>query len=342
MIFEQLDKLSKINAVSSDETSVVEYIKNEINGLCEYYEDNLGNLICYKKGKQKPDKKIMVTATMDEVGFIVNGITNDGLLKFTAIGNVDERVVLGRSVNIYSKNIIGVIGTKAIHQQTEEERNKTVDIADMFIDIGVDSKEKASQLVSLGDLICFCTNPFKMGKSNFKGKAMDSRSSILIAIDLIKKELEYDCYIVFGAQSKLGQRGLQVATQSIKPDIAVVLDTTISADISFVSKDNKICTLGKGVVLGLMDKNTISSKRLYELVKDISSKNDIPVQYKTKTMGSISLADINKLAGGVETIFLGIPCRNPNSAVSIVNIEDMNSVSDLLYLLINNESLIKK
>lgn len=339
-MFEQLEKLSKLNAVSSDETSVVEYIKSQINGLCEYYQDNLGNLICYKKGKLKSDKKIMITSTMDEVGFIITGVTDDGLIKFTSIGNVDERVVLGRSVNIYGSNKIGVIGTKAIHQQTEEERNKTVDIADMFIDIGVDSKEKALEIINIGDLISFSSNPFKMGEHNFKGKAMDSRSSILIAMDILKSDIAYDCYVVFGVQSKVGQRGLQVATQHIKPDIAIVLDTTISADLSFVSSDNKICALGKGVVLGLMDKNTIQSRRLYEIVKEIALKNDILIQYKSKTMGSICLADINKLAGGVETIFLGIPCRNPHSAVSTVNMNDIKNTSNLLNKLLNEKLLI--
>ena len=150
-----LEKLCNANGISGDEDRVRDIIISEIkNSGAEYTVDNMGNLLVFKKGKNTPNKRLLISAHMDEVGFIVTNITSEGYIKFDEVGGIDRRVILGKSV-VINNSVNGVVTAAPMHLLTSEQRDSIPKLDNMFIDIGAESKEEAEKYVSLGDSINF-------------------------------------------------------------------------------------------------------------------------------------------------------------------------------------------
>lgn len=326
-MLEMIKKLSLLDGTSGDETIVREFIEAQITAD-NVTVDNLGNLIVFKKGKKTPSKKLMICAHTDEVGFMVSNITSEGYLKFGAVGGIDPRVVLGRQVRFHN-GTIGVIGTKAVHQQSEDERDTAPKIDAMFIDIGASSKEDAEKYVSLGDCACFVSEYFEFGDGFVKGKALDDRVGCAVMLDMLKTEQEYDCYYVFTVQEEIGTRGAKAAAFSVNPDIAIVLETTTACDISGVEGEKKVCTLGDGVVVSYMDRATIYDKELYKTAFDVAKENGIKCQTKTLIAGGNDSGAIHVSSGGVRTIAMSLPCRYLHSPSCVIKKDDLFATRQL-------------
>ena len=158
-MYELLEKLCSIGGVSGREDKVREFTISEIDGFADWRVDPLGNLIVHKKGKSPAKNKVMFDAHMDEVGMIVTYITDEGMLKFSAVGGVDPRVYLGRSVKVGDKEISGVVGLKPIHMLSKEEELDMPKADEMYIDIGAELADEAREYVSLGDTCLLYTSP---------------------------------------------------------------------------------------------------------------------------------------------------------------------------------------
>ncbi len=332
-MFDELKMLCELDGASGDEGRVREYIKANITAD-EIITDNLGNLLVFKKGKKAPKNKLMIAAHMDEVGFMVTDITAEGFLRFGAVGGVDPRVVLGRGVR-FADGTLGVIGTKATHQQSAEERKKAPDFEDMYIDIGAISKEAAEQLVERGSYACFDSDFFAFGDGFVKGKAIDDRAGCLIMMDMINSELEYDTWFVFTVQEEVGTRGAKAAAFSIAPDIALVLETTTACDFAGVGGDKRVCQLGKGCVVSYMDRATVYDRELYRLAFDTAKSNDIAVQTKSLVAGGNDSGAIHTSVGGVRTCTLSVPCRYLHSPSCVIKESDYEAVKHLAAEMLN-------
>lgn len=332
-IFEQLSLLSSLDGISGDEDLVRRAIITEIQSHCHYQVDNMGNLICFKKGVVIPSKRLMICAHMDEVGMIVTGITEDGLLRFTSVGGIDQRVVLGRSVRLYRAGINGVIGTKAVHMSSASERETAVKMDDMYIDIGASSKAQAQQVIRLGDSVAFIGEYGELGNGYIKGKALDDRVGCAIMIEMIRSKIKYDTYFVFTTQEETGLRGARTAAYTVSPDVAIVLETTTAADLTGVPAQKQVCTLGKGAVVGFMDRSTIYDKELFQLAFSLAEKNHIPCQTKSMVAGGNDAGAIHTSRGGVKTIAVSVPTRYLHSPYCVVKKEDVESVAKLAGLL---------
>ncbi|MDE6723404.1 MAG: M42 family peptidase, partial [Eubacterium sp.] len=200
-----LKELCLLNGTSGDEDRIRDYIIDAIKEYCEYSVDALGSILAFKKGKKTPSKKVMLSAHMDEVGFIVTHITDDGYLKFNPVGGIDPRVVIDRVVQIGT--IKGVIGAKAVHLLSDEEKKTAPNFSKLYIDIGASSKEEAEKYVSLGDFAYFSSDYNEFGNGFIKSKALDDRIGCMLMIELIKSDLEYDTYFCFNVQEEVGLRG---------------------------------------------------------------------------------------------------------------------------------------
>lgn len=324
-----LKELCTINGVSGHEDKVRDYIILKIKDYCEYSVDNMGNLICFKKGKNKPKNKVMLSAHMDEVGFVVSFINKDGTLKISTVGGVDARVVFGRQVLVGEKEIVGVIGAKALHNLTSEEKETAIKIENMYVDIGAKSKEEAENLVSLGEPIHFKSDFIEFGEGFIKSKAIDDRAGCSVLIDMIKSELEYDTYFTFVTQEEIGLRGAKTAAFSVDPDIAIVFEVTTAADIPDASGEKRVCELNKGAVVSFMDHSTIYNKELYNLAFETAKQNNILCQTKTMVAGGNDSGAIHISRGGVKTIAISVPCRYLHSPSCVINKSDFKAVSDL-------------
>ena len=323
----RLRDICSLKGSSGDESQIREYILNNIH-FDEYFVDNLGNLIVFKKGKHTPKNKIMYAAHMDEVGFMITDIEESGFLRFGAVGGINPEVVIGRRVRLES-GAYGVIGTRAIHQQTADERKNFPDIDSLYIDIGASSAEEAERFATRGSYAYFDTDFFEFGDGYVKGKALDDRAGCIALMDMINGELEYDAWYVFTVQEEIGTRGAKAAVETVKPDIAFVLETTTACDIAGVSGARKVCELGKGAVVSYMDRGTIYDRELYKLAFETANKHNIPVQTKTLIAGGNDSGAIHIGNGGVRTCAISVPCRYLHSPSCVFKLSDFEAVKIL-------------
>lgn len=323
-----LKDLCLLNGTSGDEKNVRDFIINEIKDYCDYKVDNLGSIIAFKKGKFVPNKTIMLAAHMDEVGFIITYITNEGYLKFSPVGGIDSRVVIDRIVKI--NDIKGVIGAKAVHLLNADQRKKVVSFDDLYIDIGASSKEEALKYVSLGDLAYFESDYLEFGDDFIKAKALDDRIGCNLLIDLIKSDLLYDTYFCFNVQEEVGLRGSTCTSFDVQSDISIILESTTAADFCDVQGENKCCILGNGPVVSYMDNRTIYDKELYNLAFEVAKNNNIAIQTKTTVAGGNDAGAIQTSARGSKVLAISLPCRYIHSASSVVKKSDIEETKKLL------------
>lgn len=322
-----LKELCLLNGTSGREKAVREYIISKIPAECKYTVDALGNIIVEKSGKNRASKKVMLSAHMDEVGFIINYITDDGFLKFTNVGGIDERSVFGRSVGV--SGIHGVIGAKAFHHLSSDERNKVPKCEDMYIDIGASTKAEAEKYVSLGDCAYFESDYLEFGEGYIKSKALDDRVGCKILLDILSKEQPYDLTVCFVTQEEIGTRGSAVAAFNVSPDYAIVLECTTASDIPDVPEHKKVCKLGEGAVVSFMDRGTVYDEELYKKAFVLAEEKGIKCQTKTVVAGGNDAAAIHKSGKGVRTVAISVPTRYIHSPSGVAKKEDIEAVEML-------------
>lgn len=315
-------ELCNLPAPSGFEDAVRDYIRERVSAD-EIYTDSMGNLICHKKGK---GKKVMVCAHMDEVGFIITEITDKGFLKFSALGGVETAVICSKKVLIGKNKVPGIISAKAIHLQRRSEELVPLKYRDLCIDIGAKDKDRAKELVSLGDFAVFDGEYTEFGENLVKSKALDDRAGCAVLLELMKEDYDNDMYFVFTVQEEVGVRGATIATSRIKPDIALVLEGTTCSDVHGSKPHNQVTNLGGGAVMTAMDGAAISDKKYFDYIKKTAEEHNIPLQIKRTTRGGTDAGAIQRSGIGVKTAVLAVPCRYLHSPVSVAHKDDIESV----------------
>ena len=328
-----LKDLCLLNGTSGREDAVRNYIIEKIKDKCEYSVDALGSVIAFKKGKKAPDKKVLVAAHTDEVGFIITDITDDGYLRFAPVGGIDAAVVLGRRVDI--NGIKGVVGAKAVHLLSDDEKKNEPAFDKLAIDIGAADKAEAEKAVSLGDCAYFASDYCEFGDGFIKSKALDDRIGCMLMIELINSDLEYDTYFCFNVQEEVGLRGSGCSAYAVKPDVAVILESTTAADIDDVTGGDKCCVLGTGPVVSFMDSRTIYDKQIFDLAFEVAKENNIKIQTKTKIAGGNDAGAIQKSGAGCRVAAVSLPCRYIHSGSSVVKIGDIEETRRFLPLFLS-------
>lgn len=337
-----LRRLCEASGISGNENEVRNIILDEIRNLATNIEvDALGNIIAFKKGKKKPKQKLMICAHMDEVGFVVTDITDDGLLKFETVGGISNSAIVAKSVTVGKNKIRGVIGTKPIHLVKESERNEPIKASDMYIDIGATNKEDAEKYIRYCDEVCF-NSAFKYGDGIVKSKALDDRIGCAILIELMKKELAFDIYFAFTTQEEIGLRGSKVCTYNIEPDSAIVVEATTAADVFNVGKTEQVCKLHGGAVVSFMDKRTIYDKSYFDLACRVAESEKINYQIKRAVAGGNDAGSIQVSKTGVKTLALSVPCRYIHTSMSIAAEDDINSVYKLVLKIAEKIAFMKE
>ena len=328
-MIELIKKLSYTNGVSGDEGNVASLIINEIKNHCEYKIDALGNLIAFKKGINPAKNTVMVCAHMDEVGFIITNITDKGYLKFANVGGICGGALFGKRVVVGEKKIYGVIGSKPVHFLKKDQETKFPETDSLYIDIGAKNKEEAEKFVSIGDTATFDSDFVEFGDGFIKGKALDDRAGCAVMVKMIQSQLLYDTYFVFTTQEEVGARGATVATFSVNPDFAIVLEATTAADIAGVDKDDEVCKLKSGPVISFMDRGTVYDRELYASTLKIAESNGIKAQPKTKVAGGNDSQVVHKSRSGVGTVSMSMPCRYLHSASCVLDKSDIFATYEL-------------
>ncbi len=317
-----LKELCNINGTSGREDRVREYIISRL-GENEYFVDALGNLIVYVKGEKRAKNKVMVSAHMDEVGFIATYITDSGLIKFDTVGGILPAVMSGRKI-VFENGTAGVIGSKPVHLSSEDEKNTLLSEDKLYIDIGARDKADAMQYVCPGDTAVFMPD-FVFAGDKLISKALDDRAGCAIMLKMIEEGLLYDAVFLFSVQEEVGARGAAAASHRILPDYSVVLESTTAADISGVCDEKRVCVQGDGAVLSFMDNSTLYDKKVFDKALSIAKERGIKAQVKTAVAGGNDSGSIHKSGNGVRCTAISAPCRYIHSQSNLLDINDINA-----------------
>ncbi len=334
-IYERYQDMAALRGISGCEDQVREYILGAVEGFCESTEtDPMGNLIVHKKGLHPAAHKVLLSAHMDEVGFIITYIEDSGMLRFSAVGGILPPVTAGRMVEVGPNRIPGVIGCKPIHVLTPEEKEKYTPLSEMLIDIGASSKEEAAKMVTPGDQATFMGSCTDLGEDCFCGRAADDRAGCAMLIELIRCPLPYDCTFVFSVQEETGCAGAKAAAFSQRPEIAIAVECTSASDLAGVPGHKTICALNKGPVISFMDKGTIYDRQLYRDACAAADKAGIPWQTKELVAGGNESRSYQAGAAGAKVLAVSTPTRYIHSASCVASKKDLEDGAKLLEVLI--------
>lgn len=334
--FQMLKQLSEADGISGCEREVSRVVNRYFREYAdEIMYDNLGSIIGLKKGNED-GPKIMIAGHMDEVGFLVRHIDENGYIRILPVGGWWGHVLPSQEMRITTstgKKIYGVVGSRAPHGMPSEEKEKVIKPIDLFIDIGVENREEAEELgIQIGDMITPNTECRIMNNSNYiVGKAWDDRIGVAVAIDVLRhlQSTEHDAnvYAVGTVQEEVGLRGARTATQVINPDIGIALDVTTAKDTPMDKGD---IGLGRGVILSILDATALAHRGLLNEFEHICEDLNLDINYDAMTVGGTDAGNIHKTFSGVITMTLSIPTRYMHSPRLLIHQRDYIETVEVL------------
>ena len=336
-----LRRLSLSIGPSGCEDEVREVIKAELAKLpCTYKVDRLGNVIARMTFGQSEERlRLMVSAHMDEVGFMVTEVLEDGYLRVGSLGGMDPSVLAGRKVVFVGEEgpVRGVLCSKAIHHKTQEERKKTEKLEKLYVDIGASDRDEAERLCPVGAFGTFDSEFYTFGKDDrmVKGKALDDRMGCAALIETMRAlgadapDVNLEVCFCFTVREEIGLSGAKVAAHALAPDYALVLESTAVGDIADTPKARRVAEIGDGGAVSLMDRSTMYNRQYVDFLLDTAKKNGILAQVKKYVSGGNDAGHIHKTGTGVCTAALSVPTRYLHSASCVASLDDYVAVRDL-------------
>jgi len=333
-LVETLEKLSNACGVAGREEEVRSLMKKFMKPYVdEVKEDKLGNVIGVKEGK-KDAPRVMLAGHMDEIGLLVKTISKEGFLQFTKIGGIDDRILLGQNVKVYTDKgpLHGIIGSKPPHIQKEDERKRVITYDELFIDIGAESQEAAKKMgVRIGDSVGFDIKFAKIGKDIAIGKAFDDRVGCAVIVEAMRLLGKTECtvFAVGTVQEEVGCRGATTSAFGLCPDIGIALDVTIAGDVPGVKEFEAPIKMRKGPSLTVADYGLITHPKVLRLLIDAAEESKIPYQLETGLPGGTDAGRISLTREGVPSGVISIPTRYIHSPASMLSLEDTENVVKL-------------
>ena len=326
-----LKQLTETFGPSGYEENVRQLVHAEVKPLAdEISVDVLGNLIVHKRPRNqtKDTKKIMIAAHMDEIGLIVSHVDEDGFVRFSSIGGVFGKYILGGRVRFLNgaQGVIGYDRFDKVHEMPALDK--------IHIDVGASSRKDCP--VRVGDVAAFDRPFIEMG-NRLVAKSMDDRVGVLVAIEALRvlKSTIHDVYFVFTTQEEVGVRGARTSAYGIDPDVGIAIDVTSSADTPNAMKMEM--ALGKGPCIKIQDGGMISDPRVVQWMIRAAEKNKIPYQREVLLFGGTDAQAIQVARAGVPSGCISIPTRYVHSPSEMVDYSDVQNSVKLLTALLNTK-----
>lgn len=329
-----LEKLSNAFGPSGLENEVVHILRKELEKCADETQvDKLGNVMFYHEGK-KGYPKVMLSAHMDEVGFMITYIEDSGFLRFDTWG-ITNNIMPGQRVVFKGERgfIRGIIGTKPPHIMTTDEQNKIVPKEDLFIDIGADNIAQANMKgADVGMMGVFDVEFMDLGDGYFRGKALDDRAGCVVLAETFKalQDSPYNVVAVGSVQEELGIRGARTAAWQVEPDIGLALEGTFVADVPGTRPDRVSSKIKGGPVLTIMDRATFTHPHILKTLIKTAKQKAIPFQFKKVLVGGTDAGAIHLTKAGVPSGTVAVPCRYIHGPVSIIHIDDLKNTIRLV------------
>ncbi|MDP1417175.1 M42 family metallopeptidase [Peribacillus simplex] len=345
--------LTELPGASGNEHAVRSFMKSELEKYSdEIVQDRLGGIFGVKRGNED-GPTVLVAGHMDEVGFMVTSVTENGMIRFQTLGGWWSQVLLAQRVEIITDNgpVIGVIGSIPPHLLDESQRSKPMEIKNMLIDIGADDKEDVKRIgIKPGQqIVPICPFTPMANEKKILAKAWDNRYGCGLAIELLKdlkgETLPNILYSGATVQEEVGLRGAQTAAHMIKPDLFFALDASPANDMS--GSKSEFGQLGKGALLRIFDRSMVTHRGMREFILDTAESNEIPYQYFV-SQGGTDAGQVHIANEGIPSGVIGICSRYIHTHASMIHIDDYAAARELIGKLVRScdkttfETLIKK
>lgn len=329
-----LRRLTETPGISGREERVREVIREELESLTDEVKvDTLGNVIGVKKGTGDPAGRVMVVAHMDEIGFLVSYIDDNGFVRLVPVGGFDPRTLVAQRVTVHGReDLPGTLmpAVKPIHLMKEEDKKKGFEVTDFFIDVGLPADEVKGK-VSVGDPITLNRPLMEQGQT-LSGKAFDDRLGVYVMLEAIRRvgQHSHDIYAVASVEEERGLVGATTSGYEIQPDLCVALDLTIAMDTPGGDKKDQVTALGEGTAIKIMDSASVSNPCLVQFLKDLAEEEGIKYQMEILPRGGTDAAAVKRSRSGVPVVTLSLPARYVHSNVETVHKGDVEASVDLL------------
>lgn len=330
-----LSSLSLAFGPSGCECRVAEIIKNELSKICDCSFDKIGNLICHLPGKKE---KLMITAPMDETGFMVTDIDDKGYIRVSQTGNADPACFLAKRFNVGNETELfaGFGGGKVLHLLSGGEHSDSPNFDKLFIDGGFENKDEVGKLIEKGDFAAYQGEFFTLPGGTVVGKALEARALCAVAVETLKKAAKKpqskrnDIFAVFTVKEKAGKTGAVAASYAIAPDKAVFLSYAPSCDLPKVDEHKKGAIPGNGVVLPFKDGSVLFyDSPFFAEVKNKAESLGVPFVLLDGTVNNPS-GKAHLTRTGIPSVSLRLPCYNPETPLVIMKESDIDAACDLL------------
>ncbi len=325
-----LKQLTEAVGPSGFETQVRNLIYKEANPFAQnVYTDSLGTLFIEKNMTAK-GPKVLLTAHMDEVSFMIVGIEETGLMRFRPIGGVDVRILVSKVVLVGDKGLYGVIGSKAVHLQKKEEREHPLELDQLFIDIGASSKQEAEEHVAVGDIAVFATTYEEIGDECAKSKSFDDRVGCAVLLETLKKDFALPLVFAFTVQEEIGLRGAAPAAYRTNPDLAIVLEGTVCSDGPDTPSHGQATQVDRGPALSVVDAKTIAHRDFLQHISQVAKDAHIPYQWRRTIGGANDVGAIHLTREGIVSAAISIPTRYIHAPSQVISLRDYKHAVDLV------------
>ena len=323
-MFDLIKELVNVYGPSGHESAVADKVEELLSGKVDSFRtDALGNLICEKKGTNPKGKRVMLSAHMDHIGFVVVAVEKEGFLRVMTVGGINLAVSKTRHIT-FGNGIQGVL----VQQPVREGENPVM--KHMFVDIGAQDEAEALSMVSLGDTAVYSNDCFRLGKHRVAAPAMDDRVACALLVAVIQElgECENTVIAVFSAQEEIGCRGAKTAAFSTEPDMGIALDVTSHGD----TPENKLpaVKLGEGAAVKIMDQGSISHPGLVKALLAAGQRAGVKTQREVLPFGGTDAMAMQQTKGGMPVGTVSIPCRYVHSACEVIDLRDVEGAKALV------------
>jgi Cellulase M and related proteins len=337
--FDLLRDVTETSGVPGYEDRVRDIVRDELEANTDHVRtDAMGNVVGTVEGDS--DYSVAIAAHMDEIGFMVKHITEDGFLKLDALGGWDARVLRAQRVTVHAEeeDITGVFGSVPPHTLDDDDADEKEEVGDRVVDLGRDAEE-VEELVSVGDIVTMDQNTIKMGDT-VTGKALDDRVCLFTMLEAARELESPDVTIHFCAtvQEEVGLRGATALGVDVDPDLAVALDVTIASDIPGVSEDKHVTALGDGAAIKLKDSSVITTPKVHKRLKAVAEDEDIDHQFEVLPAGGTDTAGFQNTYGAKPVGAISIPTRYLHTVTETANGDDIHATIDLLTAFLDSET----
>ncbi|WP_424952637.1 M42 family metallopeptidase [Deinococcus sp.] len=337
---QRLFALSNLGGVPGYEDAVREYVLRELEGLTdEVRTDAMGNVIAFRAGRMgdggETRERVMLSAHMDEIGFLVRFIDERGFLRVQELGGFDPRTLFARNVTVQTRTgtLPGILtpGGRPVHISSSDDRKKVPELREFFIDLGLSEAEVRRQ-VRVGDMVTLDQTARRVGDL-VVGKALDDRASVFMQLEVLRRlsgPPKHDVYAVFSTQEEIGLRGAVTAAYSVQPTLGVALDVTLAVDTPGVGPDEAVTRAGAGIGIKVYDSSMVSTRWLVDAFVQLAEVQGVAYQLEVLGQGGTDGAAIQRSREGVPTVTLSLPTRYIHSVVEAVHLDDLNAGVALL------------